>query len=107
VIYAGDTGWVADADEPRPEIPQEINVNVYPNPFNSQSQITFSVPRSGKAGINLYNLSGQKVRNIANGHYAPGEHTVMLNGEGLASGIYFVRVEAGEMRAVKKIVLMK
>jgi hypothetical protein len=107
VVIAGDTGLVVGIGNIPSGIPHDMSVEVYPNPFNSTTRLTFTVPRAGQVNMSLYNLAGQRVINVLEGNFAPGEHAVVLNGEGLASGIYFVRVEAGEMRAVTKVVVLR
>jgi flagellar hook assembly protein FlgD len=62
--------------------------------------------------INIYNIKGQKVRELVNGVYPPGEHKVVWNGKddnGLAvgSGIYFYRMIAGEYAETRKMLLLK
>jgi len=95
-----------DVKVPPAAIPA-FTFELYPNPFNSQSRITFTIPRASDASIELINLLGQRVATIASSHYPPGEHTVMMDADALSSGIYFIRLEAGDLRATQKVVLIK
>jgi hypothetical protein len=86
--------------------------NNYPNPFNPSTQIQFAVPRASKISLIIYNLLGQRVRTLAEGVYAAGHYTVTWDGRGedgqtLASGVYFSRLETGSVALVKKMLMMK
>lgn len=79
----------------------------YPNPFNPSTQITFSVPKEGRATLVVFNALGQEVATLIDGSYAPGTYRVDFNAAGLPSGSYFYRVQAGDFTATKKMLLMK
>ncbi|MEX2190061.1 MAG: FlgD immunoglobulin-like domain containing protein, partial [Bacteroidota bacterium] len=86
--------------------------NNYPNPFNPSTQIEFAVPKESKISLIVYNLLGQQVRTLAQGAYAAGRYTVTWdgrgeNGQALASGVYFVRLENGSVALVKRMLMMK
>ena len=79
-----------------PVIPSEFKVyQNYPNPFNPGTKIAIDLPQNGNVTINVYNQIGQKVRTLANADYkSSGKHTYYFDASGLATGIYFFRVEA-------------
>jgi len=84
----------------------------YPNPFNPETVISFSLAREGKVSIDIYNMRGQKVRSLLEGVYGAGVHSAVWNGcDGLGrsvgSGVYFYRMSAGEFVSVRKMVLLK
>jgi hypothetical protein len=84
----------------------------YPNPFNPSTTIRFSVPVADQVEIGIYDLSGRKVRTLANEQYGAGTHSVVWNGtndygDNVPSGIYFYRMKGGHSSATKKLVLMK
>lgn len=97
----------ADAGEPPPAVPDQLTVEIYPNPFNSVTRIVFGLPQASEVAMNLYNLMGQCVAGLARGRYQPGEHAVLLQGGDLTSGVYYVHTVAGSFRQVNKVVLMK
>jgi len=71
-----------------------------PNPFNSSTVITFSVPRPSAVDLSVYNVVGQKVRTLLAGRVEVGEHYVSWDGTdgsggGVTSGIYFYRLQCG------------
>lgn len=70
-----------------------LNQNV-PNPFFGTTNITFELPVPGDVTINVYDLTGRRVAEVANGHFADGMHSVTFNGSGLASGVYVYQLQA-------------
>ena len=82
-------------------------LEAYPNPFNPSTTLSFSLPVASKIQLIVYNVMGQKVARVAEGFFDAGTHKVTFDGSGLASGIYFCRLQAGEYTAVQKMVLLK
>jgi hypothetical protein len=86
--------------------------SVSPNPFNPRTTVAFELADAGRVRIAIYDVTGARVRSLLNGEEAPGSHTVIWDGrdeEGrrVASGSYFVRMEAGGVRDTRKIALVK
>ncbi len=79
----------------------------FPNPFNPTTTIRFSTPSAGKVRLTVYNLYGEEVQTLVDGEVAAGYHNVPFDGSNLASGIYFCRLEAGELVATQKMILAK
>ncbi len=86
----------------------------YPNPFNPTTKIKYSIPASqnpSKGGtltqLIVYDLLGRDVATLVNKVQQPGNYEVTFNGSGLASGVYFYRLKAGEFSDTKKLILMK
>ena len=81
---------------------------LYPNPFNGMMTVHYNLPRSSTVRISLFNLLGQRVMALPERSRTAGSHTAALNLEGLASGVYVVRVDAGKLGVVEqKATLMK
>jgi hypothetical protein len=80
---------------------------VYPNPFNSTTQITYRVARTGPVELKIFDVIGREVRTIVNFPQNPGEYEIRFDGTSLATGTYFVRLRAGDFTAAQKIVLLK
>jgi tetratricopeptide (TPR) repeat protein len=84
----------------------------YPNPFNAQTRIEYELPRAARVSLKVYNVLGQCVKTLAN-DYQPAGHCQIVwdgrDGKGLevASGIYFVRMEAGSYALTRKMVLLR
>ncbi|MCI0550818.1 MAG: T9SS type A sorting domain-containing protein [Anaerolineae bacterium] len=79
----------------------------FPNPFNTTTTSRFSTPSTGKVRLAVYSLYGEVVRTLVNGEMAAGAHLATFDGSDLASGIYFCRLEAGELVATQKMILAK
>ena len=79
----------------------------YPNPFNASTTIVFQLSMNAEVKIEVFSLDGALVSVNNLGSLAAGAHSFTFNGEGLASGIYLYRLEAGEYSASAKMILVK
>lgn len=79
----------------------------YPNPFNPATTIQYDLPRKSGVSLTVYNALGQQVASLVNSEEEAGSHAVRLDGNSLASGVYFYRLVAGDFVATRKLVLMK
>jgi len=71
----------------------------FPNPFNSSAVIRFVLQRSGEVRVMAYDLLGRPVAQLAGGRYSPGDHVVLLDARGWATGLYFVTLDFEGLRA--------
>lgn len=93
-------------------VPHKLDITNYPNPFNPSTTISFAVPERGNVKLSIYNIKGQKVRELLNEHMGRGFHKVIWDGRdsrssSVASGMYFVVLEVNRATKAKKIMLMK
>lgn len=79
----------------------------YPNPFNPETMIRYSLSEPGPVSLRIFDTSGRVVSELVNENQAMGQHQVLFDGSELASGIYFYQLTAGEQRAVRKMTLIK
>ncbi len=79
----------------------------YPNPFNPSTTISFRLPQRNYIRMELIDMLGKVVMNIAEGDFDAGTHNVKLNIPHLSSGVYFYKLNAGQFSQVKKLILMK
>jgi hypothetical protein len=84
----------------------------FPNPFNPETTISFSLAESGDVSIEIFNVRGQKVRNLLNIYKDIGNHTVHWDGRDnngiiVGSGVFFYKMNVGEHQSVRRMVLMK
>ncbi len=79
----------------------------YPNPFNAQATIRYDVPVNRVVGIAVFDVLGRKVVTLIDEEAGVGRYQVMWDAGDLPSGVYFVRMEAGDFRQVRKVVLLK
>ena len=79
----------------------------YPNPFNNRSVVSFSLERAGEVTLKVFDITGREVRVLQAAPLPAGYHEVVWDAGDCASGVYFVRLEAGEMVQTRKMVLVK
>ena len=80
----------------------------YPNPFNPETKIQFTVAANGRAVVKVYNLLGQEVARVFDGPVQAGQfYKVAFGGSRLASGAYLCVIESNGQRMVKKMMLLK
>ncbi len=90
------------------ELPTTAALNIYPNPFNSSTTLTVSLPLSGKLKVEIFNVAGQRVESLYNGWAQAGHHSLDFSPSGQSSGVYFVHVTArGQFSEVRKMTFMK
>ena len=97
------------APEPPVVFPSEIELEVYPNPFNASAILRLSVPRPGSYVVELYNTLGQRVQEVWSGMIERVTQ-IPLNAQALPSGIYFATLTADadtKQNAMSKIVVLK
>ena len=79
----------------------------YPNPFNPTTKIKFSLAKESHVNLSVFNVLGEKIKELKNEVMKPGYYEVELNASDLASGIYFFRINAGDYVETKKMILLK
>ena len=90
------------------ETAQEFHlIQNYPNPFNPKTNISYSLPVSGDVSLIIYNLLGEEVTRLVDGHMPAGTYTTTWNASNAASGIYFYRLSSGGRTVTKKMLLLK
>ncbi|MBU0518372.1 T9SS type A sorting domain-containing protein, partial [bacterium] len=108
-------------DDPHAPLPADFRVTgVYPNPFNPTTTIRFDLPVASVVKLDIFDITGRNVVGAKHASpwsgsgttpttefYLPGSHAITFDGSGLASGIYFYRMEAGEFISTGKMVLLK
>ena len=79
----------------------------FPNPFNPNTTIRFSLPGSGNVKLEIFNILGEKVQTLLKEFYNAGIHEIEFDAGNLPSGIYFYQLQAGSFVETKKMVLLK
>lgn len=100
-------GWILTGVPTLPWTPVFGLEQNCPNPFNPVTTLRFSLARDAQASIKLYDAKGREVRTLVDAELPAGRHVVTLDGAGLASGVYFCRMVAGEFVETRKLVLLK
>ncbi|NQU04795.1 MAG: T9SS type A sorting domain-containing protein, partial [Calditrichaeota bacterium] len=90
------------------ELPQEFLIeSIYPNPFNSSTQVRFGIPEEGLIRVSVFDLSGRKVHELPTIKYQAGWHSVNIDGEGWTSGIYMIRINSNTGTLTRKLVMLR
>lgn len=79
----------------------------YPNPFNPSTNFGFRIVDFGFVSIKVYDVLGREVRTLVNEKLNAGEHRITFNADGLPSGVYIYRIQAGRYSASRKMLLLK
>jgi len=109
------------AERPNKETKQEIaqnqvndksgesyfNLKNYPNPFNPDTKITYTLKNSTYVKITVYDRLGREVTVLVDENENEGDHSVTFNASSLTSGVYFYRIKTPEKTEVRKLVFAK
>ena len=79
----------------------------YPNPFNPVTTLSFAIPVNSEVFLSVYNLQGREVSTLISGYMDAGYHSVVWNADSHSSGVYFVKMIAGEFMNTQKLMLIK
>lgn len=79
----------------------------FPNPFNPVTRISYVLPDQGHTMLAVYDVRGRRVATLVDAVMSSGEHTVTWNAKGIASGVYFYRLTAGDFSETCRMVLLK
>jgi hypothetical protein len=90
------------------EIPMNYTLSQnYPNPFNPSTTISFTLPSRSFVAFKIFDLLGREVATIVSEALSAGTYTRRWNADGLSSGVYFYRLQAGTFIETKKLVLLR
>jgi hypothetical protein len=79
----------------------------YPNPFNAATTLMFALTHRSRVRLELYDITGQKVADLAEGEYEAGSHQITVDGASLSSGLYYCRLMSDGQNVVHKMALIK
>jgi len=112
----GSTVGIAEPTPPKSVTPAQSptpdnELSVFPNPFNSETTVSFNVDQGAEVSIAIYDEIGQIVHKIVTQqYYEVGEHSVVWKAGddvGIASDIYFINLKVGHIQKTKKITLVR
>lgn len=101
---------VGEDDEPEGELPPAaLSVSVHPNPFDGETEIGIELPGNTEVTADLYDVSGRRVRRLCRRAMEGGGNAIRWDGRdgagrAVSPGIYMLRVRAGKLSAVRKVV---
>jgi hypothetical protein len=79
----------------------------YPNPFNPSTSFRYDVPGATYVSLKVYNVLGQEVAALVNETKSAGRYSVAWNATGVASGVYWYRLQAGDFTQTRKLILLR
>ena len=103
--------WMSGVDDI--EVPTMFSLGQnYPNPFNPRTTIEFTLPAAGFTNLLIYNVMGQKVRELVSDTMKAGVHAVIWDGKDdsgnpVSSGIYLINLKSGEHTSTGRMLMMK
>ncbi len=104
----GQVDVSAEPVEPDPHLPELFRLHpARPNPFNNSTLLTVSMPESGQLRVYAYTVEGRRVATLKNRELQRGQHDVVIDAAGWASGIYIITAETGSHRQSIPVTLVK
>ncbi|MBN8707385.1 MAG: T9SS type A sorting domain-containing protein [Bacteroidetes bacterium] len=79
----------------------------YPNPFNPETQIRFSLPDAGQVTVKVLDVLGREIAEVVSARLTEGNHSVPFSGAGLSAGVYFYQVKFGNQVKTGRMMLLK
>lgn len=98
-----ETSIIAESSE----VPEEFNLTNYPNPFNPATTISFELPHQEEVMLEVYDIQGRKIENLADGPLEAGTHTFEFDGSNLSTGVYFYQLSTPDNRLTQKMTLIR
>ncbi len=107
-LIIGERSYIAQITNGLSAVPAEYALaQNYPNPFNPSTLIRYQIPEPGHVTLILYSIIGQEVMKLADSDQSAGYYDVMVNASGLASGIYFYRLNVNGISITKKMAIVR
>jgi len=88
-------------------VPSQLSIKAYPNPFNQSCKIIVDVIGDKSIVINIYDMLGNQVDQVANTFLYTGQHTFYWNADHHTSGVYFIQLQSNQIAKTQKIMLIK
>ena len=89
-------------------VPSEYRLEQnYPNPFNPTTTVKYALPKASNVTLRIYDMVGNEVMSVVNGHQAAGNYVETIDASSLASVVYFYKLTAGDFTESKKMSVVK
>ena len=85
----------------------DVIMNVYPNPFQNSTRIMFQLPQQSHVVLEVYTVLGNRVAEITDQNYEAGQHLLEWNAQKLSSGMYFLKMKAGNLVDTRRLLLIR
>jgi hypothetical protein len=107
-IYRTKLSYITGVRTSSSSIPETVELGQnFPNPFNPTTTIRYALPERSHVNLTVFNTLGQQVSALVNEIQDAGHHDVRFDGSGLASGVYFYRLQAGDFVQSKKLIVLR
>lgn len=112
-LVIGTVDYVESSETLKDLIPGSFSLSQnFPNPFNAGTTMLYQVAEASNVSVNVLNILGQDVRQLVNQKQAPGVYRVHWDGTGddgieMSSGVYIIRLQAGEFHQIRKVILIR
>jgi hypothetical protein len=108
LLTASGAFIITEVEKTNNETPNQFSLSQnYPNPFNPSTKIKFNIAETGFTSLKIYDLLGNEMSALVNKELQSGSYEFNFDAKGLASGIYFYRLQAGSFIETKKMILIK
>jgi hypothetical protein len=84
-----------------------VDFKAKPNPFNPRTKIEFGLARDGRASVRVFDVNGRLVSTVVDRYLTAGNHSFDFDGAKLASGIYYMQLNANGQKEVRRLSLLK
>ena len=98
-------GFFTGINEPFITDAGNFDFNVFPNPFNNEATVSFTLSRKATVFLKLFDISGKQVYSLSDGIYAPGKYKINLSSSGLEKGLYICIMNTGDKVYSRKLVI--
>ncbi|MBT7616912.1 MAG: T9SS type A sorting domain-containing protein [Calditrichaeota bacterium] len=106
VILRGEAELTINSDVS--DIPGRFAITeIYPNPFNTKTRVTYSLGYPSKVSAQIFDLSGRVIESLVNEIQPAGQHLITWNSRDAVSGVYLLRMESSDFSDVRKVVLVR
>lgn len=107
-IYRTTTPIITSIGTQGEDLPDEFHLyQNYPNPFNPTTTISFQIPEAGHVSVRIFDVTGREVVTLIDEKLAAGVYEKRFDASGLASGVFFCRLQSGNSSMTRKLVLIR
>ena len=92
----------------QPYVPAKTSLfQNFPNPFNGTTTINYEISERSQVRLVVYDILGREVRTVVQAEQPPGRYAIRLNADGLASGVYFIRLGTSTLATTRKMIVVR
>jgi hypothetical protein len=107
-VYKSILPLASDENHLPKQVPTSFTLHQnYPNPFNPSTTIAFELNKQAKVKLAVFDIIGRQVATLFDGITTVGQHEIIFDGSGLASGLYFCRLMVDGNTQTRKMILLK